>query len=975
MCGMETGFYECYQQLSKKHSELIEAFDYYEKMHEGPTSVAKASAKYGELLTFWRNYLGLNNSVTDPCDVNDISEITILADLEAIEKELAQSYSPTEVSRSKILTYFDKLKSYLLIMDDDKIIQKKAAFLLCRLLYNILLLKECFFPIKELPYVDFLSNVRNLLNKCIVISQLDYFNEYFEEIVNDFNEDFVSVKEVTPHILNIVGVLNFKCHKYREAIGLFRKAILGYERLQVDELIKNDEYFQIKLLLAYCYEYNHDFELAINELIGLDVESLLSLCPEQKMYDLLDEKSFKESRNAAQDIIDKIKKASDNRNNNLLYLGTQRDNYKPDIIGDVHEVLHSLGHCLNELGIKEKMHGQKDRVVRLLYMARLIMLEVAEQNGECEDFQTCLYMLYGEAKDYDICLNRIQSISKKLKESKSKNVNLRMENLFYLFLVLNQANKVILSQDARDLADNAYSEFKEFAQRRYDYDALIHIEIIRFRSKIISILLTEGDDAKVSVELEKLKTEPEGVNMFGIKPSAKLNKWIVQEYNKTIALYEFLVKYYESEGTDVNNLYNFAWRFSFFRNLFENSIHSFSDNDDKISIIQKTISLIIDDVVSPQSIFLLAPLTSAVPYQHQTESLLSLENELFLISDNMPQKDDKLDQFQKLHEALKSLPKAESLKNWLFSHSEYFPIFIIMKNTPDIKCERFYYADNNGVVLERPIHNVERLNELFKKLGNKRPRKRHVPCANGQSKCCISVVDKSASKDIIVTHVKDICKELLIPIAAYEGRHFVIDYRYSLQPSTEWTILGFEQSLSKVHESEIIQYLCSNQKAPEYKLGVTLQDYCFIAFNKYDARIATSDILYLQEQGIHFWYNQTGEDISSLESRMLNSKFALFFLSPNTFQGTESETMSRLIKKIQRSTALKEKSIFITTNFTSDEELKVLLDKNWGDELVDYVMMRKVNRKSSDCDESDHLSNIVKSLLNNGVKQNDFLGN
>lgn len=989
---MNDEVFKCYAQISIKRSELNEAFEHYE-MNKNAADANEASKKYRELLSFWRSYLKPSAS-TNKSPNSDVTEEDLKHNLERIEKEYACAYSPNELSHDKIRGFLDQLKGYLATLNDNKIIEYKVTFLLSRLLYNTCLLQDCYFPIHEKPYEDFLTNIKNFLNKCIIISQLDYFSEYFEEIVSDFNDDFESVTEVTPHILNIVGVLNFKCHQYKEAISLFDRAVQGYERANQNqhELYKNGEYFQTKLLLAYCYEYNHDFEKAISELIGLDVDSLLKLCDKLIMYDLLDEKSFSNSRHLSQEIINKIKDEAVrvNRKRNLLTLATSRDkdlaaqkeSLVSDSIGDLHEVLHSLGHCLNELGIKEKMElSFKDvmtrdnkQVVKLLCVSRLIMLEVAEQNSDCEDFQTCLYMLYGEAKDYDICLKRIDVLYRRIEESIKKNINLRMENIFYRFLVLNQSNKVIHYDNSREEADKSYDEFKKFAVRKYDYDALIHIEIVRFRSRIINILLTEVDDKRVFDKLSILRDTPEGKNMFDIKPSAKLNQWIVQEYNKTIALYEFLVKYFDSKNTSINTLYNLACRFIFFRNMFEKEKEqSFVDNKDKIGAIQRTIELIMDDVVSPQSIFLLAPLTSAVPYQHQTQSLLKLESELFLKSDNMPPNIDKLGNFQRLHEALMLSRKATDLKKWLFSHSEYAPIFMITKKTPDQNCDRYYYADKNGVVLERPIHNIARINYLFGVIGNQRPTKRHSTCANGQSKCCICIVE-GEYKEKIEPSIKEICAELLVPTEAYEGKHFVVDYRvYKTHPTIEWSILGFEKSLSKIHGSEVVQYLCGTQENGEYKIAISKQDYCFVAFRNEDSRIATSDMFYMQEKGISLWYSQSHEDDYNFEKWLKDAKAALFFLSYKTdFSASDNNNFVRQIEKISKTDHLREKTIFIVNGFETDGKLSESLGKYLDDNMVDFIRLHTVFRHNDDCDDYEHMGKVIQDLQRYGVKRNEL---
>ena len=1000
---MEDKVFVNYEQLSQKRSELMGAFEYYEKKHMSSGDSDDATLQYKYLLSFWRQYLSRSLNVSCCTSSSENEEIPsgekIQELLNTFETTLVRSYSPIELSCQKIEEMRRQLIRCMNVVSDDLILEAKVAYRLSRLLYNILLLTDCFFPIHEMPYDDFLDNIKNRLNKCIIVSQLDYFGEYFEDIVDDFNEDFVSVKEVTPHIQNIVGVLSFKCHKYKEAISYFRNAINGYEKNKTDRLYKSDEYFQTKLLLAYCYEYNHDFSSAIKELIGIDEVQLLSLFEkqfeEQKLclYDLLDEDSFFENRKTSQIIIKKIEeKAERGSYINLLHLGMLRDGEidPNEKIGDAHEVLHSLGHCLNELGIKNKAgtKQKRDTVVKLLFLARVIMLEVAEQNEYCEDFQTCLYMVYGESKDYDLCLERINKITGKIKHNPYKNINYYMENQFYRFLVYYQSNRIIMSEEE---ADEAYSEFKKFALLRDDYDALIHIEIIRFRSSIIKILREESDDTILGV-LRELKNEPEGKSMFDYRPSSKANKWIVQEYNKTIALYEFLVKYFESTGKDINMLYNLACRFIYFRNMFEENKLIFPEGITKEDAIEQTIDLIMDDVASPQSIFLLAPLTSAEPYQHQTKSLLSLERRLFNDTECSQTFDeefnDKLGKFQRLQEFTELSKKVTKLSKWLFSHNEYSPLFLVSKSTSNVKCDRYYYADYRDVVIERPIHNVDSINKLLEAIKGKRTNKRHIPCGNHQTKCCITIPDIDSSKQNtfmengVISITKKICEELLLPTNIYEEAHFVIYYKGTADKNSEWCIIGLKKPLSKVLGSEMIEYLCEEGSenmgnlcekekgnVPQCKLAISYHNFCYVEYSSIDAGIATTDMLFLQNHGFHLFFDK--ERIN--EEKLTKAKHILLFISDKTMIDKGKDRYIEFVHKIFDDTELRDRLSVIAYGFSKQNDMKKKLkEQGMEDSVINYLVMQTKLRNSSAFDYTNHMHDIMVQLKNDGVGQNDF---
>lgn len=969
---MNEAVFDKYQALSNKRTEMIEAFEYYEIHHK--ESVQEAVSKYRDILVFWREYLRSQHSI-EGITKSEYTTDNLIGKLEEMERTFICSYSPTEMSRSIVEKKYHEVITYLFMLTNDEIIDKKATFLLSRLLYNISLLIDCFFPIHEAKYEDFLTNIRNHLNKCIIISQLDYFSEYFEELLGDFNDDFVSIKEVAPHILNVVGVLNFKCHKYKEAIQFFMIALKGFNYMKID-LQTNDEYFQTKLLLAYCYEYNHDFESAIECLIGFGYKELLSFSNNLEIYNLISEKTFESGRKTAQKIINKIiERAKQEKNNNLLYLGLQRDSDKVNTIGDIHEVLHSLGHCLNELGIKKKMSSQiseRETVVNLLYLARMIMLEVAVQNEKCEDFQTCLYMVYGEAKDYDICLNRINEITSKLELSSIQNVNYYMENLFYKFLILNQSNKVILSNDALIKSQNAYLEFKKFSQRRYDYDALIHIEIIKFRCSIIGILRTEKDDQSILGSLVDLKNQPEGQSMFGIKPSAKLNKWIVQEYNKTIALYEFLVKYFQSSGIDLNALYNFACRFTYFRNVFDENTHLSDNETDKRKIIQSTIELIMDDVFSPQSIFLLAPLTSAVPYQHQTKNLLVLEKNLFQENNESTFTDfsDKLEQFQRLQEIPRPSQKVEDISNWLFNHSEYKPVFLVSQYS-SASSERYYYADNNGLVLERPIQNTESLTKILITISSLRAKKRHSYCQNQQTRCCISLIDNDTiNKEIFTEKIYSILNELFIPVDTYRSKHFVVECRISKKQVLDWSILGFEESLSEIQGSEIVHYLCGRDESFENVLADSDGNYCFFGNDTVDDNTATKDMLGFQNNYLRLFSSRHKERTVNID-KLSKAKGAIFFISPKSIEKLDNSShLFEQINYVCNSTCeLRNHTLFIACEFKDIQDVKKKLQENSAiqREITDFIIARIILRENVSETKNSYISDVVQKMKEYGV--------
>ena len=692
-----------YQWLSAMHEETITAFEIHENNQD--------DIPLNRLLDKWRTYLDCSMTSGGVLSKQELLDI---------EQTLHNAHSPVVLTREYIAQVNSDVAGYLHMHKNNEIIKEDSALLISRLLFNCHLLEECFFPLLNNKYENHIKKVLDQLNICIIISQLDYFSEYFRSRLMEFNDEFSSIKETTAHILHVVGVLNFKCHNYDQVITYFVRAIKKFEDELKFEAYKSDEYFQTRLLLAYCYEYNHQFEKAIIELIGLDVDCLIKIFKDSNfdMFDMFENSNIERAKVWSENFIANTlkRKMSETKENTLFEIADKRDAPNSDIIGDKHEVLHSLAHCLNELGIKWKIEARnnKEKVIDLLSLSRALMLYVAEIDSDCFDFQTCLYMIFGEAKDYDICLKRIDQQIERYQNSGYKNVNYEMENMFYLFLVANQSNKTILDEQIKQKADEAYSKFLNYARRRYDYDALIHIEIFQFRFQILQILCNSLNSFEIEDKLISLRTQSVGKDIFSIKPSTKVNKWIIQEYNKAISLYEFLVKYFDKkEKIDLNELYNFASRFDFYRNFIQPDRKGLkSMNQDFVTDV---IELIIDDFVSPQSIFILAPLTTALPYQHQTKNLSALEENLFSLNEFVIEEDEKIEHFASLNNSNFRTSNL-SVLNWLFSRKDFNVTFVAYKHDLDELFDRYFFCTNEDEIFERPILNISRLNELLKNI-------------------------------------------------------------------------------------------------------------------------------------------------------------------------------------------------------------------------------------------------------------------
>jgi hypothetical protein len=951
---------DIYGKLCKIHTKTIEAFEQYENHHDSSMLIS--------VLDEWKRDIpeGLENIAVQSND------------LRTFENKLFTSYSPYELTKESICLFRDSVFVFLSKNTNDDILEQDNALLISRLLFNCQLLMECFFPLYESVCTNHIEYVLNRLNVCIAISQSDYFSEYFRHLLFSFNEEFSSIKTASAHIYHVIGVLNFKCHNYNASKSLFNAAIVEFEK---DEYcFKDDEYFQTRLLLAYCHEYSHDFPAAIKELVGLEYNKLIDLYKQLGLntYDLLDVKDKKVAKESiTRFIFESLKSAIQKDKPNALFLiADKRDALSGRIVGDKHEILHSLAHCLNELGIKQRIENAYDsKYVRyLLSVARAIMLYVAELNDECRDFQTCLYMIYGEAKDYDVCLKRLRQLLIEYNSSKD-NVNYEMENMFYLFLVLNQANKTIEDESLSDKeeAEKAYTKFVNFAKRRFDYDALIHIEIFKFRFEIINILISSFDDEEILKKFAKLKNSDVGQNMYNIKPSTKLNQWIIQEYNKTIALYEFLLEYFEIKNiVGVNELYNFASRFEFFRNIFSKNLAGNATT--KIDKIDRIVSLVIDDFISPQSIFLLAPITTSIPYQHQKQNLTTFEKFLFDDSETLYPEVDKMGAFTKLNSMRVYSVDVMNIK-WLFEHREYNVGFVAYGSYND-RYKLCLRNKKNYDIYERPILNTKSINSLL--TGIKHSRKLHKICKNGQQSCCTTLVTSPGNKKTVI----DICNELMISYEHYKDKHFIFFSKGQITPNSSWYLIALDFEPCPLQLEEIAFMLCGNQIEPSKKLAVSNNDSCYVSFGITDAAIVKNDLIELQDRHkVRFWYDKNiledGDWSDCLLDKMKTAKCVLMFASIHRIQKEQDVFYRELLFAAENKLKIlivqigfEDSMAFISTVRNQLSKMERIKD------IIGYLSSSDVviiTRRNSSFNNTDHLADgreLIGKLIEYGVTRN-----
>ena len=849
----------------------------------------------------------------------DISDITNTRDfLEQVEKRLRKAGTPLSHDIRNSLGKAAKCIS-LLPTSGDIDLMKNGYYLAIKLAYNYLLVEMYCKQVEE-EDTEYTDDMLKGLNANILLSCMDYFSDYYSNTLYAFSNMFMPMKKCDAHVFFVLGKLNFRCHNYNRAIGFLSRAKRAFE----EELGANiygkgnlqDEYFETCILLAYCNEYDHSFEKAIKILIGMDIIDFIEKYKNKSnLYNIIPD-PFDREQEHINNLENFITGEILNCNNGLLDIANQRDvdparkgNMQAGIWGDKHEILHSFAHCCNELAMKLLSDNTGDSPKNispqdLIQIARNIMLFVAEYNHEkCIDFQTCLYMIYGEAKDWGICLEKIEMESSD-DNFLNRSISFQMEHYFYKYFVTRQVY-VNPQKDKAKLKEamKTYEKFKMLANSRYDHDSLIYIEIFHFRFEIVEILRFNSKK-DVLRKLKELRETPAGKELFGHKPSTKMNKWIHREYTKTKAIYEFLIIYHvTSENESISKIFNYAERFNFLlqdEKMFDECKNENEGEKDKILRINKIISNMIIDFKSPQSIFILAPVSSAIPYQYQSGAIIGLEEELW--SD---MKGDCIE-VNKLEKVNKLIPPKSDLSMYksLFSYRAFEISFIATKRgSMETNNSYFLLKKKEGnediSIYERPIIDEDEINKLLRELKEFPSVEGHpmADCtyANITADICLTkyfgVNDNDNDNRKGIFMLRELCRKLMLADIWHKNMHFIFRYLYdeNAVDLKNWCIVALRKELSYFHIKEIRNILCSK---PETKLRVIDDgDYCFVSHSSTDLGLVENDLWILEkDHKIRFWYDQlipAGKDWNHdiVFPKMERAKCFVFYVSEEALKG------------------------------------------------------------------------------------------
>lgn len=857
-------------------------------------------------------YIELNHSCANP-----------LVKLKFFEKNFSIVHSPLK----KILIKFDDSdihdkyafkaeKTFERYVDDclsclkttEKYLSEdntELSILFKRLLRNSLLIKMCLFPLTTLidqykNNFDVEEKILIHLNTCIVLSRVDYFKDYFNDKMNYLISQLRGMEGCNVNILYIMGRLNFKRSDYESAKYFLRKAILYYEKY-IPDYYMDDKYLQSKILFAYCYEYVHNFERAIYELIGMDSNEFVNLAVEKGVaadYDLFDKNEIDKKVEAMRVFYSECS----NQFKGTFQEALKRDAKKinPATYGDKLEILHSLAHCCNEYAIKlQNENGDIEKIKSLIKIARATMLFVVnaghKDSDEYYDFKTCLFMIYSECKDFDVSLTQINKDMNC--DYYKNNPSFKAEVDFYKFLVSSFMLKTIdldeqktqeTSAEKKQISE-AYTRFRGFAIQNYDYDALVYIDIFYFKYKIANVVATCAIEDLVS-SLEEIKNSKEFKKYRNLPPSCMVNDWVRCEYEKVIVSIELLINIYK-ENQNVCEAFTLASKYrqyydyhvetnneeekSFLeqieddlnkRNItIQQGVNSYYDeyiiqyNDvlleeiNKESLLKRwyifdTVCKLIEDYISPNSIFILAPLSSAVPYTYQTGNIESLVDNLYQEEEYDKEISLSLNHYLDFLEQKTKVDIDSQMWNIYREYENQVKVVIYSKG------DYYYYIDSShATFLKRPIidkHCFDSIERIIS--GNKidgegikysrsqdhkscRHRKCHTAHIYGSNKVLKDLLgnlfvstNKINNDDIAIVHYSNNQIKLIV----LEGK------RKNALPE-------IQAKMCEVYKEKEIKKVENKEK-----------DYFFISYSAINKVKVKKDLLALSDNNIRFWWDQ-----------------------------------------------------------------------------------------------------------------------
>ena len=874
-----------------------------------------------------------------------------LQDIQEIDRQLFHLDSHKEKAA---IDLFNQAKRLWISFIKESEHDPNTLMLFANVFFNCALVEKCLRELdkedsEKLAYEDRLFYQ---VNYCTVLSRLRYFGTSFTQSMYQLNQDIRGIEIINYDVLFRLGRLNFSIHNYKEALFylIHARRVFESQNKEEDKQIADDCYFQIRLLICYCYEYLHQFDNAIKELVGVEPPDFIKAL-DKTIKGGLDSLVYDPFNDDRRDRVIQIVHHSITEDadvfcvkTGLLWLAKQRDNINPEEmikLRDLQEALHSLAHCCNEYGIQQK---QKNDTLSLplITIARALMLNVAKNYpvfGKQMDYDTCLAMIYAEDKDYEICFHELELTMANSDYSKQSQA-FRSECDFYYYFITNTASK-LTNEDINKKSKEAYERFINYCQKNNDYDARTHIEIFKFRFGIIQVLKDIFKNfSQAPYTVETFKQDFDTFTQF--TPSIYVNKWVRQEYEKLKATYEFLVALISADRTKINRLYNFADRYMQFHNAEQKSKRSTSvletihahffpekkgidnyqtsgklettgvrlidinrpDNNEaiknarqKINIVVKPVdvrsinispalvfeseitaqkvffslvafSTLIQDLLSPQSIFILAPLSSALPYQYQTgefdELITAITNNIYI-----PKLQLSLLSLLSTPLHINAWETPEEIKG-LFTRvnangqKSQIKLLIRGKASDAASDDQWFYSYSNThskLNLKRPIHMNKSLTRSLEFLSGiideANQAYRHDPCPHCKGQCLTKTWSYQECKTD--PNVAQLLREFSVDINQIDPQDkILVNIIFNGDNSTYlYSLIVADKDIDVI---EVMKAVCSvPDPTPQISIfnpqNNQQEPFIVVCYDSRLKELVQSDLRWFNDHGVDFWYD------------------------------------------------------------------------------------------------------------------------
>lgn len=511
-----------------------------------------------------------------------------------------------------------------------------------------------------------------LINQAILTDRMYFCFQSLKIILSRLNKLISHFLKLSWEVYYVVGFLNFKVHKYEDALYCFENVIKQKRASDFQGDIRGKRlFFHSVLLRAYCYEYSGNFSKAI-EIIAIntkDIEDILKeydlISIEQKYVDIM-EAICRKAKNEEFSLL-KFYMPKYERFLSLTNMEREKsdsENLSTDIM---YEILHIFAHCLNEYGIDQKNKKEMSSLTqntseteewtdsgKFIQLSRCMMRSISEK--KC-DYWICYATIHGEFQDYYKATRELDVAKTKYKENHG---DIQKETYsaeisffkYYFTLLYNRPSK--LDKQA----------FEEYYQKYDDDDAKCHLKIFEFRYELrkyinnLARLIKDSDrdelnDIIESGDIVSLFSQdtiidiPQSLielynDICNLEPTLYMNvkvrielRALQRAYMCVKLLREYLLIPSEENLLKLNNACS---RFVMLQKENNNNVESIVFGDDiSTDFVCKSFKDgqfgIFDSLFRNKNLFLLAPVSGSVVFTYQTGNIESLYNTNSILPD------------------------------------------------------------------------------------------------------------------------------------------------------------------------------------------------------------------------------------------------------------------------------------------------------------------------------------------------------